>query len=147
MPRVSQLTVGKISWRAVDCTEAGSSFLREGRVVGPCWEKLKPKGPKGLADVPTRAVASFIHTNIHLASPSTGVRTCPHMPLHLSFTQTCIAPRPLQGYLAQKKRFPLGPYSRCLWSYGGPKGGAFSYEQSTPVQPKLIINDGFYIRL
>ena len=23
------------------------SFLREGRVVGPCWEKLKPKGPKG----------------------------------------------------------------------------------------------------
>ena len=20
----------------------------EGRVVGPCWEKLKPKGPKGL---------------------------------------------------------------------------------------------------
>ena len=21
--------------------------LREGRVVGPCWEKLKPKGPKG----------------------------------------------------------------------------------------------------
>ena len=24
------------------------SFLREGRVVGPCWEKLKPKGPKGL---------------------------------------------------------------------------------------------------
>ena len=19
----------------------------EGRVVGPCWEKLKPKGPKG----------------------------------------------------------------------------------------------------
>ena len=22
------------------------SFLREGRVVGPCWEKLKPKGPK-----------------------------------------------------------------------------------------------------
>ena len=25
------------------------SFLREGRVVGPCWEKLKPKGPKGYA--------------------------------------------------------------------------------------------------
>ena len=23
------------------------SFLLEGRVVGPCWEKLKPKGPKG----------------------------------------------------------------------------------------------------
>jgi hypothetical protein len=23
------------------------SFLREGRVVGPSWEKLKPKGPKG----------------------------------------------------------------------------------------------------
>ena len=23
------------------------SFLREGRVVGPRWEKLKPKGPKG----------------------------------------------------------------------------------------------------
>ena len=23
------------------------SFLREGRVVGLCWEKLKPKGPKG----------------------------------------------------------------------------------------------------
>ena len=23
------------------------SFQREGRVVGPCWEKLKPKGPKG----------------------------------------------------------------------------------------------------
>ena len=23
------------------------SFLREGRVVRPCWEKLKPKGPKG----------------------------------------------------------------------------------------------------
>ena len=23
------------------------SFLREGRVVGPCREKLKPKGPKG----------------------------------------------------------------------------------------------------
>jgi len=23
------------------------SFLREGRVVGPCWKKLKPKGPKG----------------------------------------------------------------------------------------------------
>ena len=23
------------------------SFLREGRVVGPCWEKSKPKGPKG----------------------------------------------------------------------------------------------------
>ena len=23
------------------------SFLREGRVVGPCWEKFKPKGPKG----------------------------------------------------------------------------------------------------
>ena len=22
------------------------SFLREGRVVGPCWEKLKTKGPK-----------------------------------------------------------------------------------------------------
>ena len=21
--------------------------LREGRVVGPCWEKLKPEGPKG----------------------------------------------------------------------------------------------------
>ena len=24
------------------------SFLREGRVVGPCWEELKPKGPQGL---------------------------------------------------------------------------------------------------
>ena len=23
------------------------SFLREGRVVGPTWEKLKPKGPEG----------------------------------------------------------------------------------------------------
>ena len=23
------------------------SFLRGGRVVGPSWEKLKPKGPKG----------------------------------------------------------------------------------------------------
>ena len=23
------------------------SFLREGRVIGPCWKKLKPKGPKG----------------------------------------------------------------------------------------------------
>ena len=23
------------------------SFPREGRVVGPCWEKLKPQGPKG----------------------------------------------------------------------------------------------------
>ena len=23
------------------------SFLREGRVVGPCWDKLKPEGPKG----------------------------------------------------------------------------------------------------
>ena len=22
----------------------------EGRVVGPCWEKLKPKGPAGLGD-------------------------------------------------------------------------------------------------
>ena len=26
------------------------SFLREGRVVGPCWEKFKPKGPKGQLD-------------------------------------------------------------------------------------------------
>ena len=23
------------------------SFLREGRVVGPCWENFEPKGPKG----------------------------------------------------------------------------------------------------
>ena len=28
------------------------SFLREGRVVGPCWEKIKPKGPKGTSEVP-----------------------------------------------------------------------------------------------
>ena len=28
------------------------SFLREGRVVGPCWEKLKPEGPKGLRSAP-----------------------------------------------------------------------------------------------
>ena len=33
---------GKLQGRAVLSTE--------GRVVGPCWEKLKPKGPKGRAD-------------------------------------------------------------------------------------------------
>ena len=31
------------------------SFLREGRVVGPCWEKLKPKGPKGHSDFGPKA--------------------------------------------------------------------------------------------
>ena len=41
------------------------SFLREGRVVGPCWEKLKPKGPKG-------RVASF--TRVQLTGAIDGYR-------------------------------------------------------------------------
>ena len=40
-----------LHWRAKRDPKAKmlslQSFLREGRVVGPCWEKLKPKGPKG----------------------------------------------------------------------------------------------------
>ena len=39
------------------------SFLREGRVVGPCWEELKPKGPQGR---PRQEVASS-----EAASPAT----------------------------------------------------------------------------
>ena len=26
----------------------------------------------------------------------------------------------------------MGPLDLCLWSYGGPRGGAFSYERGTP---------------
>ena len=40
-----------LHWRAKRDPKAQmlslQSCLREGRVVGPCWEKLKPKGPKG----------------------------------------------------------------------------------------------------
>ena len=32
------------------------SFLREGRVVGPGWEKLKPRGPQG----PIRSLSRYI---------------------------------------------------------------------------------------
>ena len=32
------------------------SFLLEGRVVGPCWEKFKPKGPKGDAGAISRGL-------------------------------------------------------------------------------------------
>ena len=41
----------KDHWRAKRDPKAQmlslQSFLREGRVVGPCWQKFKPKGPKG----------------------------------------------------------------------------------------------------
>ena len=42
-----------LQWRAKRDPKAQmlslQSFLREGRVVGPSWEKLKPQGPKGSA--------------------------------------------------------------------------------------------------
>ena len=42
------------------------SFLREGRVVGPCWEKLKPKGPKG----PKAGIRGWNSTIWYQYSPS-----------------------------------------------------------------------------
>jgi hypothetical protein len=40
------------------------SFLREGRVVGPCWEKLKPKGPKGSESI--NAFSAVLSTEGHV---------------------------------------------------------------------------------
>ena len=37
----------------------------------------------------------------------------------------------LQGYLAHRKRLLIGPYS-TVGPYGGPRGGALSYERGTP---------------
>jgi hypothetical protein len=35
-------------------------FLREGRVVGPCWAKLTPKEPKGSVDgIRSKALRPF----------------------------------------------------------------------------------------
>jgi hypothetical protein len=44
-----------LHWRAKRDPKAKmlylQSFLREGRVVGPCWETLKPQGPEGLPGI------------------------------------------------------------------------------------------------
>ena len=42
-----------------------------------------------------------------------------------------LGPEALQGYLAHKKCFPLGPYSRNMPGFLG--GWAFSYERGAPV--------------
>ena len=50
MPKMAPSTGQWLQVRVWDAPTKGlvwQSFLREGRVVGPCWEKLKPKGPKG----------------------------------------------------------------------------------------------------
>ena len=40
----------------------------------------------------------------------------------------------IRGYLVHTKHPPLGPYSRhSVGPYGGPRGGAVSYERSTPA--------------
>ena len=42
----------------------GAAYESEGRVVGPCWEELKPKGPKGsgrLKTMPNPSPPSLIH--------------------------------------------------------------------------------------
>ena len=42
----------------------------------------------------------------------------------------------LQGYLAHKNNLPLGlTAGLSLGPYGGPRGGAVSYERGTPVAP------------
>ena len=39
------------------------SFLREGRVVGPSWEKLKPKGPKGVKSLDARILCGGLFSD------------------------------------------------------------------------------------
>ena len=83
------------------------SFLREGRVVGPCWEKLKPEGPKGLES----CRLSLTQDGARAEAPS------------------------VQGYLAHKEAHPSGilRYKQAyLQPYNGPRGGAAPSERGTP---------------
>ena len=54
-------------------------FLREGRVVGPCWEKLKPKGPKVKERVRSVSMGTSWYTFTH---PN-------RAPLYLLYTSLC----------------------------------------------------------
>jgi len=106
-------------------------FYRTSSGVRLCWEHEEPKGPKGLLDrIPSvrgKGVRALISNTVELI-PTLGAIFFEASPSRTRSAHS--APNTLdpQGCLAHKKTPPPQDpgVDLCLWSYGGPKGGAFS---------------------
>jgi len=88
------------------------SFLREGRVVGPCWEKLKLKGPKGSETESWVSVSGLLlgDGGEHLGSPGLRLRRDRD---ETESPKTRLRVRPVKPLTGDTRKFP--PKNRSFY--------------------------------